>query len=94
MEILQSPLKLKEKERKETKIQIPKQEHQILHPRGSSPGNLYTIAGLLKIGSNGHVNQLPIRYTISDTGTATFELAKHLPKIISPLQIPNTQLKK
>ena len=69
-----------------TKTQITKQEYQILHPPGSYPGHFKRIAGLHKILSNDHVNQLPIRHTISDIGIATFKLAKHLSKITSPLQ--------
>ena len=65
---------------------ITKQEYFKLYPSGSSPGKFYGTAKLHKIGKNGNINDLPLRPLVSNIGTATYHLAKHLSKVLSPLR--------
>ena len=65
---------------------LTKQEYFKLYPSGSSPGKFYGTAKLHKIGKNGNINDLPLRPIVSNIGTATYHLAKHLSKVLSPLR--------
>ena len=44
----------------------------------------YGTPKLHKIGKNGNINDLPLRPIVSNIGTATYHLAKHLSKVLSP----------
>ena len=52
---------------------------------GSSPGKIYGTAKIHKVGTNGKVDNLPIRPMISNIGTATYYLAKYLAHLLKPL---------
>ena len=55
------------------------------YPTRSSPGKFYGTAKLHKVPNNGTVDQLPLRLIISNTGTATYDLAKYLAQLLKPL---------
>ena len=61
------------------------QEYKRLYPSGSAPGKFYGTAKLHKISINDDVDKLLIRPIISNIGTPTYQLAKYLAKILSPL---------
>ena len=50
-----------------------------------NPGKFYGIAEIRKLKLNDKVDQLPIRPIVSNIGTATYNLAKNLSKLLSPL---------
>ena len=52
---------------------------------GSSPGKIYGTAKIHKVGTNGKVDNLPIRPMISNIRTATYHLAKYLAHLLKPL---------
>ena len=56
-----------------------------LYPNGSCPGKYYGTAKLHKISENDTVDELPIWLLVSHIGTATYNLAKYLGKLLSPL---------
>ena len=56
-----------------------------LYPTGSSPGKFYGTAKIHKLSQGDQVEKLPIRPIISNIDTATYRLAKHLAKLLSPL---------
>ena len=60
-------------------------EYRTLYPNGSAPGKFYRTAKKHKIPVNGIVDDLPLRPVISNTGTASYHLAKYLAKTLSPL---------
>ena len=57
-----------------------------LYPTGSCPGKFYGTAKLHKLPVNGKIDDLPIRPIVSNTNAATYQLAKHLSKLLSPLR--------
>ena len=61
------------------------QEYKRLYPSGSAPGKFYGTAKLHKISINDDVDKLPIRPIISNTRTTTYQLAKYLARLLSPL---------
>ena len=67
------------------KPNLTDQEYKRLYPSGSAPGKFYGTAKLHKISINDDVDKLLIRPIISNIGTPTYQLAKHLAKILSPL---------
>ena len=62
-------------------------EYKQLYPSGSSPGKLYGRTKIHKLYNDDNVEKLSIRQIISNTGTATYHLAKYLSKLISSLNI-------
>ena len=52
------------------------QEYSHLYPTGSCLGKFYAKAKIHGITSNDIVDQLPIRFIVLNTGTATYCLAK------------------
>ena len=52
---------------------------------GSEPGKFYGTAKKHKIPVNGTINDLPLRPIISSIGTASYQLAKYLAKLLSRL---------
>ena len=68
------------------KTKLSEQEYKVLYPSGSSPGKFYGTAKIHKVPRNGNIDQLPIRPIVSNLNTATYQLAKHLSKILSPLR--------
>jgi len=67
------------------KNKLTDNEYRRLYPTGSSPGKFYGIAKLHKLKANETVDDLPIRPIISNIGTASYETAKYLAKLLSPL---------
>ena len=65
---------------------LSEHEYKVLYPSGSSPRKLYGAAKIHKVLRNGNIGQLPIRPIVSNLNTATYQLAKHLSKILSPLR--------
>ena len=68
------------------KPKLSEHEYKVLYPSGSSPGKFYGTAKIHKVPRNGNIDQLPIRPIVSNLNTATYQLAKHLSKILSPLR--------
>ena len=64
---------------------ISPKEYLNIYPTGSSPGKFYGTAKKHKLTPNGPVDDLHIRPIISNIGTASYQLAKHLAKLLSPL---------
>ena len=60
-------------------------EYSTIYPSGSCPGKFYGTAKVHKLPENENVDQLPIRPIVSNIGTTTYQLAKYLAKILSPL---------
>ena len=56
-----------------------------LYPTGSRPGQFYGLAKIHKLKDGQGIEHLPLRPIISNIGTATYEIAKHLAKLLSPL---------
>ena len=67
------------------KNNLTKQEYNRLYPTGSSPGKLYGTAKRHKLKKDSTVDDLPLRPIISNVGTASYQLAKYLAKLLSPL---------
>ena len=61
-------------------------EYKKLYPTGSSPGKFYGTAKLHTLPANGKIDDLPIRPIMSNINTATYQLARHLSKVLSPLR--------
>ena len=86
MKILQKLMKGRYKECFTKSSQnLTDQEYKRLYPGGSAPGKFYGTAKLHKILINDDVDKLPIRPIISNTRTTTYQLAKYLAKLLSPL---------
>ena len=75
------------------KIRLSPQEYLCLYPSGSCPEKFYGTAKVHKISENDTVDELPIRPIVSNIGTATYDLAKYLAKLLSPLSQSNYTLK-
>ena len=56
-----------------------------IYPTGSSPGKFYGTAKKYKLTPTGTTDNLPIHPIISNIGTASYQLAKYLAKLLSPL---------
>ena len=67
------------------KSKFSEQEYKRLYPTGSAPARFYGTAKIHKLKNNGTVDQLPIRPIISNINTASYQLAKYLAKLLSPL---------
>ena len=61
------------------------QEYMRVYPTGSAPGKCYGTAKKHKIPDNGTINDLPLHLIIYNIGTASYQLAKYLSKLLSPL---------
>ena len=64
---------------------LAKQEYSRLYPAGSSSGKFYGTAKRHKLKKGSSVDDLPLRLFISNVGTASYQLAKYLAKLLSPL---------
>ena len=78
----------------ETKIQktvrkiknnLSETEYKTIYPTGSAPGKFYGTAKIHKIKDYETVDNLPLRPIISNIGTSSYNLAKYLAKLLSPL---------
>ena len=67
------------------KSKFSEQEYKRLYPTGSAPARFYRTAKLHKLKSDSTVDDLPIRPIISNINTASYQLAKYLAKLLSPL---------
>ena len=68
------------------KHKLSKQDYIRLYPTVSAPGKFYGTAKKHKMPINGTIKKdLPLRSIVSNIGTASYHLAKHLAKILSPL---------
>ena len=67
------------------KSKLTQQEYNRLYPTGSNADKFYGSAKLHKLPTFGTVYQLPLRPIISNIGTASYQLAKHLAKLLLPL---------
>ena len=61
------------------------QEYSTIYPKGSCPRKFYGTPEVHKLPENRNVDQLPIRPIVSNIGAATYQLAKYLAKLLSPL---------
>ena len=91
----QSVYKVKDRPSKKTEEKIQQvlqeiersfsvQEYSTIYPIGSCPGKFYGTAKVHKLPENGNMDQLPFRLIVSNIGTATYQLAKYLAKLLSP----------
>ena len=69
----------------EIKRNLTDQECKRLYPSGSGLGKFYGTAKLHKSSINDGIDKLPIRPIFSNTGALTYQLAKNLAKLLSPL---------
>lgn len=67
--------------------QVSKQEYTILYPTSSAPWKLYGTPKKHKIPVNRTINNFSLCPIISNIGTASYELAKYLAKLLSHLGI-------
>ena len=67
------------------KTNLTSQEYPRLYPTGSCPEKFYGTAKIHKILPTDNVDKLPIRPIVSNINTSTYELAKYLAKLLSPL---------
>ena len=68
------------------KSKLSPYEYKKLYPTSSSPGKFYGTARLHKLPANGKIDDLPIRIIVSNISTATYQLAKHVSKVLSRLR--------
>ena len=59
--------------------------HMFVLVYGSCPGKFYGTSKFHKLPENGNVDKLPIRPVASNIGTASYQLAKYLAKLLPPL---------
>ena len=67
------------------KSHLSNQEYMRISPTASAPGKFYGTVKKHKIPINGTINDLSLRPVISNIGTASYQLAKYLAKLLSPL---------
>ena len=67
------------------KQKLPTDVYAKLYPTGSSPGKFYGTAKVHKLSKNDTVKELPLRPITSNLNTATYQLARYLAKVLSPL---------
>ena len=70
---------------KKIKSKFSEQEYKRSYPIGSAPARFYGTAKLHKLKNDSTVDDLPIRPIISNINTASYQLAKYLAKLLSPL---------
>ena len=59
--------------------------YEKLYPSSSRPGLYFGLAKVHKLKEGDTVNDLPLRPVVSNIGTATYQLSKHLAEILKPL---------
>ena len=67
------------------KSKLSTEEYKKLYPTGSNAGRFYGTAKIHKIDINDKVDKLLLRRIVSNIGTASYQLAKYLSKLLSPL---------
>ena len=68
------------------KSRLSPYEYKKLYPTGSCPGQFYGTEKLDKLPVNGKTDDQPIRPIVSNINAATYQLTKHLSKVLSPLR--------
>ena len=58
---------------------------QRLYPTGSAPARIYGTAKLHKLKNDSTVDDLPVRPIIPNINTASYQFAKYLAQLLSPL---------
>ena len=71
------------------KSRLSVKEYYQLYPTGSCPGKYYGTAKIHKLPPNGFIVNLPLRPTVSNDGTASYQLAKYLANLLSLLAQSN-----
>ena len=56
------------------------------YPTSSKPGSFYGTAKVHKLKEREEVDKLTLRPTISNIGTATYEIARYLAELLAPLR--------
>ena len=74
---------------RKVKNRLSSKEYYQLYPTGSCAGKFYGTAKIHKLPPNGFIDNLPLRPIISNIGTASYQLAKYLAKLLSPLAQSN-----
>ena len=67
------------------KTKISSQAYSRLCPTGSYPGKHYGTGKIHKLSPTDNIGKLPIRPTVSNNNTPTYQLAKYLAKLLSLL---------
>ena len=67
------------------KSKLSTKEYKKLYPTGSNAGRFYGTAKLHIIDRNDKIDKLPLHPIVSNIGTASYQLAKYLTKLLSPL---------
>ena len=67
------------------KSRLSQKEYYQLYPTGSCAGIFYGTAKIHKLPPDGNISNLPLRPIISNIGTASYQLAKYLAQLLSPL---------
>ena len=67
------------------KTNLTKQKYNRLYPTGSSLVNFYGTPKQHKLKTGSSVDDLPLRIITSNIGTASYQLAKYLAKLLSPI---------
>ena len=67
------------------KSKLSTEEYKKLYPTGSNAGRFYGNVKVHKIERNDKVDKLPLRPIVPNIGTASYQLAKYLAKLLSPL---------
>ena len=71
---------------KNSKKKLTTNVYTKLYPTGSLPGKFYDAAKVHKRSINDPVEELPLRRITSNVNTATYQLARYLTNIWSPLK--------
>ena len=71
------------------KNRLSSNEYYQLYPTGSCTEKFYGIAKIHKVPLNGFIDNLPLRPIISNIDTASYQQAKYLAKLLSPLAQSN-----
>ena len=66
---------------------MSQEDYKRIYRKSSRPGLFYGTAKLLKSKENDTIENLLLRPTISNIGTATYKAAKHLATLLSPLTL-------
>lgn len=74
------------------KVPLSKQEYMRIYPTGSVPRKVYGTAKKYKVSVNGNINDVPLCPIIFKIGTASYQLAKYLAKILSPFIYSSKEL--
>ena len=67
------------------KSRLSQKEYYQLYTTGSCAGKFYGTAKIHKLPPDGNISNLPLRPIIPNIGTASYQLAKYLAQLLSPL---------